>query len=100
MGVTKINFTKVAIDALPVSEPGKRRFYHDSRVLGLQLRVTSVRTFFVDRRVKGGNPERITLGRYPHMTIEQARHKAIEILHEIKKGQAFLLYPVSTSWTN
>ena len=65
----KINFTKAIIDALPIPESGKRNIYHDTKTPGLQLRVTSVKTFFVNRRIKGGNPERITLGCYPDMTI-------------------------------
>ncbi len=82
----KINFTKATIDSLPNPECGKRNIYHDTKTQGLQLRVTSVKTFFVNRRMKGGNPERITLGRYPEMTIEQARRKTKEIIHDIAEG--------------
>ena len=82
----KINFTKASIEALPTPESGKRNIYHDTKTPGLQLRVTSAKTFFVNKRIKGGNPERITLGRYPDMTIEQARRKAIEIIHAITEG--------------
>lgn len=83
----KIKFTKENIDALPSPEPGKRDIYHDTKSSGLQLRVTGVKTFFVNRRIKGGDPERITLGRYPDMTIEQARRKTMEILHDIAEGK-------------
>lgn len=83
----KINFTKAEIEDLPEPESGKRSFYHDIKVPGLQLRVTGVKTFFVNRRVKGGVPERITLGRYPDMTIDQARRKALEVLHNIAEGK-------------
>ncbi|MEI2767323.1 MAG: Arm DNA-binding domain-containing protein [Nitrosomonas sp.] len=51
------------------------------------MRVTGVKTFFVNRRIKGGDPERITLGRYPEMTIEQARRKTMEVLHDIAEGK-------------
>lgn len=83
----KINFTKIIIDSLPLPEAGKRDIYHDTKTPGLQLRVTSVKTFFINRRIKGGNPERITLGRYPDMTIEQARRKTKEIIHDIAEGK-------------
>lgn len=83
----KFKFTKKDIDALSTPESGKRDIYHDTEIRGLQLRVTSVKTFFVNRRIKGGDPERITLGRYPEMTIEQARRKTIEILHDIAEGK-------------
>lgn len=85
--MNKFNFTKASIDALPLAEPGKRDIYHDTKISGLQLRVTSVKTFFVNRRIKGGDPQRITLGRYPDMTIEQARRKTMEIVHFIADGK-------------
>ena len=84
----KINFTKAAIDALSIPKLGKRLSYHDSKTAGLRLRLTSrgVATFSVYRRIKGGGPERITLGRYPDMTIEQARCKAAELNSAIVGG--------------
>ncbi len=85
----KINFTKTIIDALSKPESGKRDTYHDIKTLGLQLRVTTsgIKTFSVYRRIKGGNPERVTLGRYPDMTIEQARKSAAEINLHIISGK-------------
>jgi integrase len=83
----KINFTKAIIDALSIPESGKRNIYHDTKISGLQLRVTSVKTFFINRRIKGGGPQRITLGRYPDMTIEQARRKTLELVHDIAEGK-------------
>lgn len=88
--MNKFNFTKAAIAALPLPEDGKRANYHDTnpKGAGLQLRVTSsgVKTFCVFRRVRNGSPERVTLGRFPVMTIEQARCKAAEILLQIASG--------------
>jgi len=85
----KINFTKTIIDSLSIPESGKRDTYHDLKTLGLQLRITStgIKTFSVYRRIKGGNPERVTLGRYPDMTIEQARKSAAEINLHIISGK-------------
>lgn len=83
----KFNFTKKSIERLPIPESGKREVYHDTETQGLQIRVTSVKTFFVNRRIKGGNPERITIGRYPDITIEQARRKTKEIIYEIAEGK-------------
>ncbi len=83
----KIKFTKENLDALSSPDSGKRDIYHDTKTSGLQLRVTGVKTFFVNRRIKGGDPERITVGRYPEMTIEQARRKTMEILHDIAEGK-------------
>lgn len=84
----KINFTKAAMDALPIPESGKRDTYHDTKTTGLQLRVTSsgIKTFSLYRRIKGGTPERITLGRFPDITIEQARRHAGEVNSAIANG--------------
>lgn len=90
----RINFTKPVLDKLPLPEAGQRVVYHDaggpSSVRGLQLRVTAngVKTFSVFQRVKGGRPERVTLGRYPAMSIETARTKALEELAKFAKGES------------
>lgn len=85
----KINFTKAALDGLPTPAPGQRATYHDIKTNGLQVRVTStgVKTFCVFRHVKKGSPERVTLGRYPDMTIEQARKQATHLNAEIAAGK-------------
>jgi integrase len=80
----QFNFTKAAIAALPIPKAGKRADYQDIKTTGLQLRITSndTKTFSVLRRIKG-TLERITLGRYPALTIEQARRKATTINSDI-----------------
>ncbi len=85
----KFNFTKASIDALPLPEPGKRGTYHDVKTSGLQLRVTAnaIKTFSFFRRIQRGDPERITLGRYPDMTIEQARRESQRITLDIADGK-------------
>lgn len=84
-----LNFTKENIDALPLPAAG-RATYHDThkQAGGLQLRVTSkgTKTFCVFRRIRAGQPERITLGRYPEMTIDQARRQATIISAAIAEG--------------
>lgn len=85
----KFNFTKAEIDSLPLPERGKRDTYQDTKISGLQLRIshTGVKTFSVFKRIKCGDPERVTLGRYPEMTIDQARRKAMEINLAISEGR-------------
>lgn len=82
------NFTKDYLNALPLPAPGTRAVYHDAKTTGLQIRVTATgaKTFCVYRRIKGGQPERVTLGRYPEMSIEQARRKAADINAAIEGG--------------
>ena len=88
MGETdRFKFTKEALAGLPIPASG-RAVYHDAKTTGLQVRVThtGIRTFSVFRRIKGGQPERITLGRFPEMTVEQARRRAARINAEIEEG--------------
>ena len=88
MGATRIRFTKEALENLPLPEAGERVTYHDAKTTGLQLRVTAagIKTFSVFRRSKGGQPERITLGRFPDMTVEQARKMAARVNSAIEEG--------------
>ena len=83
-----INFTKETLTTMRPPEPGQRAVYHDAKTTGLQLRVThtGVKTFSLFRRIKGGLPERVTLGRFPDMTIEQARKLAARVNSEIEEG--------------
>lgn len=84
---THINFTKAALLALPSPATG-RATYNDTKVAGLQLRVTEngIKTFSVFRRIKGGNPIRMTIGRFPAVTIEQARTQAMTYAAEMASG--------------
>ncbi len=85
-----INFTKEAIRALPT--PAVRMEYADgggrASVNGLLLRVTptGVKSFCVLKRIKGGKLERFTLGRFPDLTVEQARRKATDVLSTVASG--------------
>lgn len=84
----KLNFTKAILNALKLPSRGKRSLYRDSKTPGLGIRITDTghKTFIVYRKIDG-KPERITLGRYPDLSIEQARHKAIEINAAIVRGE-------------
>ena len=88
MAGARFNFTKEALTRLPVPTGDQRVTYHDAKTTGLQIRVTAsgIKTFSVYRRVKGGQPERITLGRFPDMTVEQARKLAARVNSEIEEG--------------
>ena len=75
----RITFTKKTLDALPLPAEGKRATYTDAKAPGLELRVTpkGTKTFTCQRWIRADSrPERVTLGRYPAMTIEQARRYA------------------------
>jgi integrase len=82
----KFNFTKAAIDRLPRPDTGWA-YYYDLKVQGLGIGIgkTGKKTFILYRKIHG-TPERLTLGPYPDLTIEQARGKASEINSAIANG--------------
>lgn len=88
MAPQTINFTKPTLLDLPLPPKGERAYYHDTRVRGLILDVTSAgsKTFYIYRRVDG-RPVRIRLGAFPEMTVEQARRKAEEVNGQIATGE-------------
>lgn len=83
-----VSFTKSTLSALPIPKAGTRDTYLDSKTPGLQLRVTGtgIKTFSVFRRIKGGQPERITIGKFPAITVEQARKQASIVNASIAEG--------------
>jgi integrase len=84
---TAFNFTKRVIDALPLPGPGKRLYVYDTKVRGLELMVTGhgSRSFKVYRKLHD-KPVRVSLGKYPEMSIEQARTAAQKVITEMIKG--------------
>lgn len=79
-----LRFTKAAIAELPPAPPGKRVEYADALVNGLRLRVTAsgIKSFCVARK-RDGKFIRVTLGRFPDLSIDSARAKALELLGEV-----------------
>ena len=73
----KLNFTKRALEELRVPHDNDRLIVFDTNTAGLGFVVfaSGVRSFFHRRRVRGV-AERTTLGRFPDLTIEQARSEA------------------------
>lgn len=75
----KFNFTKDKLDNLPT--PKDRETYYDAKTPSLQIRVTKTGTksFSFYKRIKGGEPIRVTLGKYPLLSIEKARLEAAKL---------------------
>jgi hypothetical protein len=84
----RLRFNKSSLENLPLPAQATRATYYDTEVLGLQLRVTDrgVKSFCVFRRSKRGRPERITIGRFPTLSVEQARAKAKRYLADLGEG--------------
>jgi len=81
----KFKFTKRKIESLKPTD--KTIVYHDNETTGLKLTVSKAGTytFMVYRKIKG-RPERVKLGNFPAMTVEQAKKQADSINGLISKG--------------
>ncbi len=84
---TSFNFTKKNILAAPRPEKGKN-YFKDTKEKGLSLYITStgVITFFVRKRVMGRD-ERIILGNFPEMSIEEARKRSLVAKAQVADGK-------------
>ncbi len=84
-----LRFTKTALVNLPPSAEGQRRFVYDTATPGLTVQITGTgaKTFYLYRKVNG-KPERVRLGAFPAMTVEQARKAAAGHLATIAKGES------------
>jgi len=79
-------FTKKRLDSL-TNNGTARDVYHDAKMQGLQLRVSSTgRKTFLSRPSLDGKPIMVSHGIYPHTTIEQARNKSIEAFNSCGDG--------------
>lgn len=82
----QLNFTKANIDNLPL--PASSWEYHsDTKTPGLFIGIgaSGKKSFTLNKRING-KPERIKIGSYPEMTIENARKKAMELNGQIAQG--------------
>ena len=88
MASHKLNFTKAALLKAPAPTKGKRDYYYDLKEQGLQMAVTpgGSKSFYLYKRVDG-RPERILLGRFPDLSVENARKMAAEAKGKIAGGK-------------
>ncbi len=83
----KINFTKSNILNLPLPEVGKINYFYDVQVngLGIMIFASNTKTFFLYKRING-RPDKIKLGRFPEMSVEQARKETYALINKISDG--------------
>ncbi|EMX2133395.1 integrase family protein [Citrobacter werkmanii] len=76
-------FTKTKLESLPPAERGQVE-YGDTIVNGLRIRIgtSGVKSFCISRK-RNGKFIRATLGRFPDLTIDNARAKALEMLGDV-----------------
>jgi integrase len=87
-----MKLTKLEVERLPIpSSEGQgktiQKRYYDSTLKGFGLRITSggTKAFFIEKLVNR-KLRRITLGRYPELTVEMARKEAHKVLGKIATG--------------
>jgi integrase len=78
-------FTEARVRA--IKPPPDREYYSDTKTRSLKLAAyrTGLKTFLIYRRVQG-RPERVFIGRWPDLTVEQARKIAERMNGEIAQG--------------
>lgn len=87
MKITKLLVDKLPIPLSAVKNKTAQKRYYDEVMKGFGIRVTSggSKAFFVEKLVCH-KLRRITIGRYPALTVEQARKQAQKILGQIAVG--------------
>ncbi|MDP9179907.1 MAG: Arm DNA-binding domain-containing protein, partial [Gemmatimonadota bacterium] len=85
----EIPFTKRQLDTLRPAKSGTRDYYQDPRApasLRLSVTDTGAKSWVIQRRVNG-RATRITLGRYPDLTPENAKRQAEQVAGQIAEGR-------------
>lgn len=87
MASTHLNFIKAALLKAAPAKKGSKDYYYDEREKGLVMAVTptGTKSFYLYKRI-GGKPERLLLGRFPDISIENARKLAITAKGQIATG--------------
>ena len=84
--MSTVKLSKSFVDKIELPDTGQV-LYRDQTLKGFGLRVNAggAKAFFLEKRINR-KVKRITLGRYPEITAEQARKMALEYLGEIATG--------------
>lgn len=87
MKITKLSVDKLAIPEAQIKNRTAQKRFYDESMKGFGVRVTSggTKAFFIEKWVNN-KLRRITIGHYPHLTVEQARKEAQKLLGQIAVG--------------
>ncbi len=85
--VLSLKITKSCVDRLSTPATGQA-FVRDAELKGFAVRITAsgAKSFILEKRING-KVKRLTLGRYPELTVEQARKEAHKLLGHIAVGR-------------
>ena len=88
MPATTVHFTKSNLTSLPLPEGKKREYYKDAHTkeLIVDVRSSGSKSFYLYKFLNG-KPERIFLGVFPDLSIENARKNARIKPGEIAQGK-------------
>lgn len=87
--MARLRFTKRAIEAIR-PDPSRRLHFRDEATPGLELIVqpSGVRVFYLSRRMgEGASSGRVRLGRFPTLTLDDARRAAAKLNGAIAEGK-------------
>ena len=79
----KVKLTKTWIDKEPLSSD---IVWWDTDIAGLGLRITPTKKVFIVQSRVGRKTRKVTLGKYGHLTLAQAKGMAKEELGNMAKG--------------
>ena len=84
--VERVRLTDRSVAALKARD--KRYDISDSLRVGLRVRVTptGIKTWVFEKRIRGGPLRSHTLGRFPAISLSEAREKAIALEKEAMEG--------------
>src|SRR6056297_2449743 len=86
--MTRLHFTKDALEGLPAAAGPYREYDTKERHLGLEILPSGRRKFFVRRRPGPGHPPRMFhLGLFPAMSVRAARDAAYALNGMIDRGE-------------
>lgn len=82
-----VRITKTQVDNIVPPPDQEQVFLRDSELKGFAVRITrnGVKTFIFEKRIKG-RVRRQKIGRYPELTVEQARKRAQILAGQIAQG--------------
>jgi integrase len=85
MSIVEIRFTKALLEKLPLPE-NTRSYYRDKeKGIALYITKTGVKTFYI-RKTVNGRDDKIIIGNYPDLSIENAVKMAEKLKGEIAHG--------------
>lgn len=85
----KFNFTHERLRKIPNADAGKRAYYYDTLTPGLRLAVSATGNKSFQYQAWSSEKQRpvtLTLGKWPTMTHNAAREKAISLQHAVNDG--------------